>query len=246
MVFLMKRTNYFRSTSLSLGFVAAGVCGVNNASAMDWSNVQYYMSFHTGVGWNAEGEDKTLSYSGREGVDRYRDNSSSETTILNGIGTGFYLDQGSSGKIKLGIAWYGDSEHDYKGYIDQFGDQKLRDFSYKYKLQSDRFVLEGSWSFPFFDQYEGIITGGLGMSRNEISGYKLTTLDPKELSPRPVYKDNDTNSFAWQIGAGVSWDFMNHWQLSASTSLPTMVRQKPKALAITRKNTKRTTLRPIT
>lgn len=171
----------------------------------------WYFKAHGGVAWYSAGKDEVLNY-GDGNFDRYTDKSDDKAVMQYGLGIGYILPQSGQQSLEFGIAWYGDAEHEYKGYIDQYGKTDLRDFEYAYKVQTHRFVLEGSYRMPFYDQLEGFVTGGIGIGMNKLSKFKTTKLDPNEDSTKPDFKDNTNNSFAWQLGTGISWEFTSDWK----------------------------------
>ena len=196
---------------VSLLIAIAGHTGFTNAAGMPEGN--WYLKVHGGAGWYSEGKNHTINY-GDDDFDAFNDNSEREVAFQYGLGAGFHFAMPEQGAMGLGISWYGDAEHKYKGYIDQYAQRSLRDYNYLYKVQSQRVMVEGCWGFPFYQQLEGFVTGGLGMSWNKFSSYKYTPLGTEE-SPKPEFQDKDTNSaFAWQLGAGVSWAFTPQWRAS--------------------------------
>ena len=170
------------------------------------------MKAHGGVGWYSEGKSQTIDYEDGD-FDVFSNDTGRQSSFQYGLGTGFNFDMVQQGSMGIGIGWYGDVEREYKGFIEQYGKSSLRDYSYSYKLQSQRVMLEGSWGFPFYQQLEGFVTGGLGMSWNKFNSYKFSALGA-ELSPKSQFQENTNSAFAWQLGAGVSWAFMP--QLKAS------------------------------
>ena len=205
----MKHSSSFRQASLPTLLL---ITGCFSGFAMGGQN-NWYFKAHGGIAWYSAGKDQVLNY-GEEDFDRYTDKSDDKTVMQYGLGIGYIIPLSGSQSLELGVGWYGDAEHEYKGYIDQYGKTDLRDFEYSYKLQTHRFVLEGSYRIPFQDQFEGFVTGGIGIGMNKLSKSKTTRLDPNEESPKPDIKDNTNNSFAWQLGAGISWSFMPDWKAS--------------------------------
>ena len=183
---------------------------VANAAGMPDGN--WYLKVHGGAGWNSEGNNRTIDY-GEDDFDVFSNDSGREVAFQYGVGAGFNFHTAQQGSMGVGIGWYGDVEHEYKGFIDQYGRNSLRDYSYSYKVQTQRVILEGSWDFPFYQQLEGFVTAGLGMSWNKFSSYKYTPLG-SDSSPKPQLQDNTKTGFAWQLGAGVSWAFMPQWRAS--------------------------------
>ena len=190
------------------------VANISTASALNMPAGNWYLKLHGGAGWYSEGRDQTLNY-GQGDFDRFTNKGGDrEIVLLYGLGGGYSFDMSNQGRMDVGIGWYGDCEHEYKGYIDQYAKTSLRDFEYKYKVQTQRVVLEGSWSFPFYQQLEGFVTGGIGMRWNKFSNYSTNKLDPKEESPKPQFNKNTNSAFAWQLGTGVSWAFTPQWRAS--------------------------------
>lgn len=196
---------------VSLFIAVAGYTGLTKAADIPDGN--WYVKVHGGAGWYSEGNNRTINYSGDE-YDVFANDSGREVAFQYGLGAGFNFHMAEQGSMGLGIGWYGDAEHEYKGFIDQFGRSNLRSYNYSYRIQTQRVMLEGNWGFPFYQQLEGFVIGGLGMSWNKFSGYKYNRLNPKELSPKPNFQNNTKSSFAWQLGAGVSWAFMPQWRAS--------------------------------
>ena len=125
-------------------------------------------------------------------IDQFRDDSSSESGFVYGIGGGYSLELDNQNRLDIGLGWYGDADHDYKGYIDQYGDSSLmRDYSYEYKVQSQRLMLESAWYFPMYPQFEGFLTGGIGIGWNKFKDYHSTRLDPRDASPKPGVDGNE-------------------------------------------------------
>ena len=205
----MKHYSLFCHTPLlTLLLTTYGISGL----AMGYEN-NWYFKVHGGAGWYSGGKDQVLNY-GRGDFDRYTNKSDDEVTAQYGLGIGYIFPLSGQQSLELGIAWYGDIEHEYKGFIDQYGKPDLRDFKYSYKVQTHRFVLEGGYRIPFYDQLEGFVTGGIGIGMNKLSRFKTTRLDPKEESPKSDFENNTNNRFAWQLGAGISWKFMPDWKAS--------------------------------
>ncbi|MRI31781.1 hypothetical protein EOPP23_02065 [Endozoicomonas sp. OPT23] len=171
-----------------------------------------YLKLHGGVGWYSEGKDKTLSY-GNGNFDRFSASSRDENGFQYGVSAGIKLPV-EDGALGIGIGFYGQSEHDYKGYIDQYGKGSLRDFNYKFSIMSYRLMLEGSFEIPIQEQFKGFVTGGVGAAWNKFSSYEYSRISPSERSPKPDFKNETKTAFAWQLGGGVEYEFTP--ELSAS------------------------------
>ena len=179
---------------------------VPSISHADLTEADKYIRLYAGVGWFSEGKNERLDY-GKGNFDQLVDDSKSENGFQYGVGAGLAF-PAQQGVVEVGVGWYGDVEHDYKGYIDQYGKRSLRDFRYSYKVQSFRLMLEGRWVMPLQEQLEGFITGGVGAAWNELRDYEYSNSDPSERSLKPVFKQETKSSFAWQVGAGVCYQFM--------------------------------------
>ena len=200
------------TTAVITGFFLVGG-SLTEVQASSWQGGGYYFNIYAGSGWYTEGKDTNLNFADDK-YDRYKDNSDTKTSFIYGLGAGWRFDTGSDGYATLGLGWYGDSSHEYKGYVDQFGSAENRDFSYSYKVQSQRFVAEASYYFPIQQQLEALITGGLGMSWNKFKDYKTSVLTKNETSVVANFGDESKSTFAWQIGAGLAWAFDQQWKLS--------------------------------
>ena len=208
----MKLTTAFHRTSLYISLFVA-TTSISSMAAAGMSDGNWYLKAHGGAGWYSEGKDQRLNYTEGD-YDVFKNDSGKEVAFQYGLGAGYRFEIGNECNIELGVGWYGDVEHEYKGFIDQYGQTNLRDYNYSYKIQTQRLMFEGRWGSPMHEKFQGFVTGGLGIGWNKFSGYQYNILDPNEESPKPQFGDNTKNNFVWQIGVGVSWMFMAKWRAS--------------------------------
>lgn len=209
----MTLTTMLPKTTLCTCLLFASIGASHSALAEETTEGKWYLKVHTGAGWYSKGKDQTLNYGGGH-FDTLKNASDNEIAFQYGLGGGYRIEVSHKQSIELGLGWYGDLEHEYKGFIDQYGSSQFRDHNYKYKIQTQRLVVEGRWNFPLHEMFDGFVTGGVGMSWNKFSNYQNHTLNAENQSPKPQFGENTQSEFAWQLGFGVSWIFIPEWRAS--------------------------------
>ena len=172
----------------------------------------FFVKGLAGIGWYSEGKSQTLDYGGGH-FDVYSDNTGTTSATQFGLGIGYNLGLIDS-SIQLGLTWYGDTEHKYKGCIDQYGQAALRSHEYSCKVQSHRLMGEINWSKPFADDLSIFVLAGAGVSWNRLNQFETRSLDPNDVSIKPDFHSETKTDFTWELGAGLNWNFEPQWQLS--------------------------------
>ena len=141
-------------------------------------------------------------------IDSYENHDKSDNAGVIGVGAGLNFNVDSC-RLSAGVGWYWQNEIKNKGYIDLHGEGSFRDYSYQYKTQHQRLMLEGAFFWMMNDpDLQPYISAGLGYSRNRFTGYSEKDIYPADStakSPDPItpFKSATRNEPAWQIGIGI-------------------------------------------
>ncbi|WP_211825670.1 outer membrane protein [Kistimonas asteriae] len=141
-------------------------------------------------------------------IDSYENHDKSDNAAVVGLGAGIDFNYRTY-RLSVGAAWYWQNEIKNKGYIDLHGEGSFRDYSYQYKTQHQRLMLEGAFYWLMHEpELQPYISAGLGYSRNRFTGYSEKDIFPTDStakSPDPItpFKSATRNEPAWQIGIGI-------------------------------------------
>ena len=141
-------------------------------------------------------------------IDSYENHDKSDNAAVVGLGAGIDFNYRTY-RLSVGAAWYWQNEIKNKGYIDLHGEGSFRDYSYQYKTQHQRLMLEGAFYWLMHEpELQPYISAGLGYSRNRFTGYSEKDIYPTDgtaKSPDPItpFKSATRNEPAWQIGIGI-------------------------------------------
>ncbi|WP_345199413.1 outer membrane protein [Kistimonas scapharcae] len=141
-------------------------------------------------------------------IDSYENHDKSDNVAVVGLGAGIDFNR-CTYRLSVGAAWYWQNEIKNKGYIDLHGEGSFRDYSYQYKAQHQRLMLEGAFYWVMREpELQPYVSAGLGFSRNRFTGYSENDIYPTDStakSPDPItpFKSAARNEPAWQIGIGI-------------------------------------------
>lgn len=141
-------------------------------------------------------------------IDSYENHDKSDNAAVVGLGIGVDFNH-STYRLSIGAAWYWQDEIKNKGYIDLHGEGSFRDYSYQYKTQHQRLMLEGAFYWVMREpELQPYVSAGLGFSRNRFTGYSEKDIYPTDStakSPDPItlFKSATRNESVWQMGIGI-------------------------------------------
>jgi len=90
-----------------------------------------------------------------------------------------------------------------KGTIQQYSSPAFTNYNYHFDLSSNIYALQGKVNLVQFGRFAPYLSGGIGMSRNTLENYKESPTAGVTPRVSPSYDDNTTNTFMYDLGAGV-------------------------------------------
>lgn len=114
---------------------------------------------------------------------------------------------------QLGLGYYQTSSFVVNGTVTQGVDPGSSNiFNYSYTLKSQELLIEGKILLNMGDanNYHPYFEFGLGESYNRTGNFSVTY--PTFLTFTPIFADNSTASFAFNLGLGIDVDLSTHWR----------------------------------
>jgi opacity protein-like surface antigen len=104
--------------------------------------------------------------------------------------------------------------NDIGGLVTQYSLPDFTNYSYKWDVSSDVFLILGKVNIVEWHHFLPYISGGIGTALNRTSNYTETAL--ANVTPRvsPGFQNNTNSQFAYHLGAGVDWQIQPQYIVS--------------------------------
>lgn len=98
--------------------------------------------------------------------------------------------------------------------IQQYSIPAFTNYQYTWKVSADVLLVVAKLNLIEYEQFSPFIQVGLGGSLNNASQYSETAYQNVTARVNPAFADYTVGAFAYDLGAGIDWQFHPHFSLS--------------------------------
>lgn len=191
---------------LTLFFIALILSPFTYAFTIDGHNWQPVGVFSLGAGFPTNNKDETLSLL-PPWTSTYTASNKHQTNGLLGLTLSAFTPINNNLNLGLGISAYYHGSVSFNGDVWQFSLPEFDNFTYQYKVQTNRLMLTTKVSTTYRQFFHPYLLGEIGASFNRVYSYYERPYIVEAIPMAPFANARNT-SFAWDIGLGVDLELL--------------------------------------
>lgn len=201
---LLKNRIFNVFIKLLIFLIALTLSSVNNAFTIYGHDWQPTGAFSLGPGFPEDNKEETLSLL-PPWTSTYTASNNHQVNGLLGLSLGAFTAIKNNFNLGLGLSAYYHSAISFQGDVWQFSLPEFDNFSYHYKVQSNRLMFTAKAFTTYKRLFHPYLMGEVGASFNRVYKYYERPYIVEAI-PMTPFANARKSSFAWDIGFGVDFE----------------------------------------